>query len=130
MASAALERLNMALAQGRPARAGGVWGSSYALIAARVARPALLVVPTPLEAEQAMEDLPCFGATPVLFETLREADRFRRGGIDLLVAAFPEALGELPSPLTLEKTRLVLAVGAALDLANLSRELVDRKSVV
>jgi transcription-repair coupling factor (superfamily II helicase) len=85
------------------------------------------VVPTPLEAEQAMEDLPCFGAKPVLFETLREADRFRHGGIDLLAAAFPEALGELPSPLTLERTRLVLTVGAPLDLARLSRELVESR---
>ncbi len=125
--SAALERINAALAQGRPARAGGAWGSSYALISARLARPCLLVVPTPLEAEQAMEDLPCFGAKPVLFETLREADRFRRGTVDLLVASFPEALGELPSPLALEKGRLVLAVGARLDLEKLSRELVESR---
>jgi transcription-repair coupling factor (superfamily II helicase) len=127
MASAAIERLNMALAQGRPARAGGVWGSSYALIAARLARPVLLLVPTPLEAEQAMEDLASFDTRPTLFESLKEADRFRRGAIDLLVAGIPEALGELPSPHTLEKTRLALAVGGKLDLPKLSRELVESR---
>ncbi|HLF94792.1 MAG TPA: transcription-repair coupling factor [Planctomycetota bacterium] len=117
----------MALAQGRPTRAGGVWGSSYALITARLAKPVLLLVPTPLEAEQAMEDLPCFGAKPRLFETLKEADRFRRGAIDLLVAALPEALGELPSPRTLDANRLLLAVGTKLDLPKLSRDLVDSR---
>jgi transcription-repair coupling factor (superfamily II helicase) len=126
MASAALERLNMALAQGRPAKAGGVWGSSYALITAdAVPRPALLLVGTPLAAEEAVEDLRCFGANPVLFETLKQAERFRDGKIEVLIADLPAALGELPSPQVLQSTRLSFAPGRKLDLPKLSVQLVE-----
>ncbi len=122
----ALQRINAALALGRPVRAGGVWGSSYALILAEaVPRPALLLLPNPLAAEEAMEDLRCFHADPVLFETLKEADRFRRGRIPLLVADLARALGELPSPAALEGGRLVLVPGGLLDLADISRRLVE-----
>jgi len=116
----------MALAQGRPARAGGVWGSSYALITAEaVPRPLLLVLPTPIAAEEAIEDLRCFGASPVLFENLKQAGRFQEGAIDVLVADLPSALGELPSPIVLRSGRLSFSPGAALDLPGLSRRLVD-----
>ncbi|HYE97533.1 MAG TPA: hypothetical protein VEJ18_01430, partial [Planctomycetota bacterium] len=98
-----LDRLNAALAAGHPARAGGAWGSSYALIAARLPRPLLLIVPTPLSAEQAVDDLACFGPVPALFEGLKQADRFRHGTLDVLVASLPEALGELPSPGALDQ---------------------------
>jgi transcription-repair coupling factor (superfamily II helicase) len=126
MASAALERLGMALAQGRPARAGGVWGSSYALIAAEaVPRPALLLLATPLAAEEAVEDLRCFGASPLLFETLKQAERFREGAVDVLVADLPAALGELPSLHVLKSTRLAFAAGGKIDLPKLSLELVE-----
>ncbi len=117
----------MALAQGRPARAGGVWGSSYALITARLPRPILLVVPTPLEAEQAVEDLACFDAPARLFEGLKEAERLRSGAIDLLVADLPSALGDLPSPRSLDENRLTLAVGDRADLPGLSRRLIDSR---
>ncbi|HVR86475.1 MAG TPA: transcription-repair coupling factor [Planctomycetota bacterium] len=126
LGSPALERLNMALAQGRPARAGGVWGSSYALITAEaVPRPFLLILPTPIAAEEAIEDLRCFGASPVLFENLKQAGRFQEGAVDVLVADLPSALGELPSPIVLRSGRLSFAPGAKLDLAALSRTLVD-----
>jgi transcription-repair coupling factor (superfamily II helicase) len=126
MASAALERLNMALAQGRPARAGGVWGSSYALITAdAVPHPALLLVPTAIAAEEAVEDLRCFGASPVLFETLKQAERFRNGRIEVLVADLPTALGELPSLAVLKSTRLSFAPGGRVDLPKLSVQLVE-----
>jgi transcription-repair coupling factor (superfamily II helicase) len=125
MASAALERLNMALTQGRPARAGGVWGSSYALITAdAVPRPALLLVATAIAAEEAVEDLRCFGASPVLFETLKQAERFRDSSIEVLVADLPSALGELPSPHVLKSTRLSFAPGGRLDFPELSVQLV------
>ncbi|HEV3029956.1 MAG TPA: hypothetical protein VG457_20420, partial [Planctomycetota bacterium] len=126
LGSPALKRLNMALAQGRPARAGGVWGSSYALITAEtVPRPLLLILPTPIAAEEAIEDLRCFGASPVLFENLKQAGRFQEGAIDVLVADLPSALGELPSPMVLRSGRLSFAPGARLDLAALPRMLVD-----
>src|SRR5262245_49871075 len=126
MASAALERISMALAQGRPARAGGVWGSSYALITAEaVPRPSLLLVATALAAEEAVEDLRCFGANPVLFETLKQAERFRDGAIEVLVADLPAALGELPSLHVLKSTRLSFAAGRKIDLPKLSVQLVE-----
>jgi transcription-repair coupling factor (superfamily II helicase) len=118
-----LERVNAALAQGRPARVGGAWGSSYALIAAGVPRPALLLVPTPLEAEQAVEDLRCFGAAGAAYEGLKQAQRFRTGALDLLVADLPQALSPLPSPRTLDETRLSIAVGSTLDPHALSDRL-------
>ena len=109
--SPALERLNMALAQGRPAKAGGVWGSSYALILSdAVPRPALLLVASPLAAEEAVEDLRSFGVVSVLFETLKQAERFRNGAVEVLVADLPAALGELPSPAVLKSARLSFAV--------------------
>src|ERR1700690_1396316 len=99
LGSPALERLNMALAQGRPARAGGVWGASYALITAQAGpRPALLLLPTAIGAEEAIEDLRCFGAAPALFETLKQADRFGGGSLESLGADLPPALGGSPSP--------------------------------
>ena len=126
LGSTALERLNMALAQGRPARAGGVWGSSYALITAEaVPRPALLVVPTPIAAEEAVEDLRCFGAAPVLFETLKQAGRFQERTVDLLVVDLPAALGELPSPVVLRSARIALAPGRRIDLPAVSLKLVE-----
>ncbi|HLY72937.1 MAG TPA: CarD family transcriptional regulator, partial [Planctomycetota bacterium] len=126
LGSPALERLNMALAQGRPARAGGVWGSSYALITAQaVPRPLLLILPTPIAAEEAIEDLRCFGATPVLFENLKQAGRFQDGQIDVLAADLASALGELPSPIVLRSGRLSFAPGAKVDPIGLSRSLVD-----
>src|SRR5262245_15144056 len=122
----ALDRINMALAQGRPAKAGGVWGSSYALITAdAVPRPVLLLVNTALSAEEAVEDLRCFGANPVLFETLKQAERFRDRKIEVLVADLPTALGELPSPAVLKSTRLSFAAGRKVDLAKLSVQLVE-----
>ncbi|MBV8881330.1 MAG: DEAD/DEAH box helicase, partial [Planctomycetaceae bacterium] len=126
LGSPALERLNMALAQGRPARAGGVWGSSYALITAEaVPRPLLLVLPTPIAAEEAIEDLRCFGAAPVLFENLKQAGRFQEGSIEVLVADLPSALGELPSPAVLRSSRFSFAPKRRLDLAALSLKLVE-----
>jgi len=126
--SAALERISMALAQGRPTRAGGVWGSSYALITAEaVSRPALLLVPGPLLAEEAVEDLRCFGVPSVLFENLKQAERFLNGGIEVLVADLPSALGELPSLHVLRSTRLSFAPGGRVDLAALPTKLVDAK---
>ncbi len=122
-----LDSINAALALGRPARAGGVWGSSYALITAGVPRPALLVVPSALAAEEALEDLACFGAKAVLFEGLKQADRFRKGALDLLVADLPKALSPLPAPHTLDRTRLALAVGDRADLAALSERLVESR---
>jgi transcription-repair coupling factor (superfamily II helicase) len=122
----ALQRINSALALGRPVRTGGVWGSSYALILAEaVPPPALLLVPAAIAAEEAMEDLACFGASPALFETLREAVRFREGRLPLLVADLPRAMGELPSPEAVAAGRLSLAPGGTLDLPELSRRLVD-----
>lgn len=118
-----LERINAALARGNPLRVGGAWGSSYALIAAGLPRPCLVVVPQALAAEEAVDDLRCFGADPVLFETLKEAERFRGGQIGLLVASFAEALGELPAPAALDGARLELAVGGPLDLHGLSDRL-------
>jgi transcription-repair coupling factor (superfamily II helicase) len=121
-----LERITMALAQGRPARAGGVWGSSYALIMAEaVPRPALLLVATAIAAEEAVEDLRCFGLSPTLFENLKQAERFRSGAIEVLVADLPTALGELPSIHVLRSTRLSFAPGGRLDLPKLSVQLVD-----
>src|SRR5258706_12966367 len=126
MASAALERLSMALAQGRPARAGGVWGSSYALIVAQaVPRPGLVVLGPASAAEEAIEDLSCFGVQPVLFETLKQAERFRNGALEVLVADLPSALGELPSLQVLRSTRLAFAPGGKLDLPKLSLQLVE-----
>jgi len=126
MASPALERISMALALGRPARAGGVWGSSYALITAEaVPRPALLLVATPIAAEEAIEDLRCFGLSPVLFENLKQAERFRSGAIEVLVADLPSALGELPSIHVLKSTRLSFAPGGRLDLPKLSVQLIE-----
>jgi transcription-repair coupling factor (superfamily II helicase) len=124
--SPALERIASALALGHPVRAGGVWGSSYALILAEaVPRPALLLVPSPLAAEEALEDLRCFGVEPALFETLKEADRFRKGGIAVLVADLNAALGELPSPEAVDAGAAALEKGGTLDPAELSRRLVD-----
>src|ERR1041384_8429869 len=126
MASPALERINMALAQGRPAGAGGVWGSSYALITAdAVRRPALLLVASAIAAEEAVEDLRCFGAVPLLYETLKQAERFRSGAVDVLVADLPSALGELPSLHVLRSTRLSFAVGGKLDLPKLALQLTE-----
>jgi len=126
LSSPALERLNMALAQGRPARAGGVWGSSYALITAQVVpRPLLLLVPNPIAAEEAVEDLRCFGAAPVLFENLKQVGRFQSGTVDVLVADLASALGELPSPAVLRSTRVAFAPGGKLDLPALSLKLVE-----
>jgi len=116
----------MALAQGRPARAGGVWGSSYALISAQAApRPFLLLLPTALAAEEAIDDLRCFGTSPTLFENLKQAERFREGDLDILVADLAAALGELPSPQVLRGTRIALAPGATVDLPGLSLRLVE-----
>src|SRR6185295_10395862 len=126
MASAALERISMALAQGRPARAGGVWGSSYALITAQaVPRPLLLLLPTPIAAEEAVEDLRCFGVQPVLFENLKQAGRFQDGQVEVLVADLSAALGELPSPQVLKAGRLAFAAGTKIDLPTLSLKLVE-----
>src|SRR5579862_8376200 len=126
LGSPALERLNMALAQGRPVRAGGVWGSSYALITAEaVPRPALIVLPTPFAAEEAVEDLRCFGTAPVLFESLKEAVRFQDGAIDLLVADLGTSLGELPSPVVLRSARFSFSAGRPIDLPALSLKLVE-----
>ena len=115
--------MNAALARGTPLRVGGAWGSSYALITAGLPRPTLLLVPNPLAAEEAVDDLLCFGATPALFETLKEAERFRSGQIDLLVASLTEALGELPAPAALDGSRLDLKLGGPLDLHRLSDQL-------
>jgi transcription-repair coupling factor (superfamily II helicase) len=125
--SPALERINAALARGRPARAGGVWGSSYALITAGVPRPAVLVLPAPLEGEQAVDDLLCFGAAAVLHAGLKEAERLRRGEIELLVTSLPQALAALPQPFTLEKTRLSLRPGDPVDLPALSLRLTESR---
>jgi transcription-repair coupling factor (superfamily II helicase) len=125
--SAALERLNAALAGGLPARAGGAWGSSYALIAAGLPRPALLILPTPLAAEQAMDDLACFGARAALHEGLKQAERFRTGKLELLVTSFPQALSALPSPSALEAARLELKVGDRVDLPALSLRLTESR---
>jgi transcription-repair coupling factor (superfamily II helicase) len=126
MASAALERISMTLAQGRPARAGGVWGSSYALIIAEAVRgPAVLVVPSPIAAEEAVEDLRCFGLDPVLFETLRQAEGLRRGALRTLVTDFAAAMGELPSPQTLDHARLVFVPGTGMDLSTFPLQLVE-----
>jgi len=123
----ALDRINAALARGRPARAGGAWGSSYALITAGVPRPALLLVPTPLEAEQAVEDLRCFGAEGVPYAGLRHAPRFRSGGIEILVSDLAQALSPLPSPRVMDETRLVVAAGSTLDPHALSDRLTDSR---
>jgi transcription-repair coupling factor (superfamily II helicase) len=124
--SPALERINRALAQGRPARAGGVWGSSYALITAEaVPRPVLLLLPTAIAAEEAIEDLRCFGVQPALFETLKQAERFRNGSIDVLVGDLTSALGELPSLQVLRSAQVCLIPGAKLDLPQLSLKLVE-----
>jgi transcription-repair coupling factor (superfamily II helicase) len=124
--SPALERLSMALAQGRPARAGGVWGSSYALILAdAVPRPSLLLVASPLAAEEAVEDLRSFGIVAVLFENLKQAERFRGGAVEVLVADLPSALGELPSLHVLRSARLSFAPGGKLDLPTLARQLTE-----
>ena len=124
---AALERINMALAQGRPARAGGVWGSAYALITAGLPRPTLLLVPTPIAAEEAVEDLRCFGARATLFESLKEAERFRSGESDLLVASLPQALEVLPLPHTVDQTRRTFRTGEPLDLSRISDQLTDSR---
>jgi len=118
----ALERINAALAGGRSLRVGGAWGSSYALITAGLPRPVLLLVTTPLRAELAVEDLDCFGARALLLEGLREAERFRSGGIDLLVSDLGKALEPLPSPAAVEAARLRIAPGDPADTG----ELADR----
>src|SRR6185436_12331051 len=107
-------------------RAGGVWGSSYALITAEaVPLPALLLLPSAIAAEEAIEDLRCFGARPALYETLKQAERFRDGSIELLVADLTSALGELPSLQVLRSARVSLHPGATLDLPQLSLKLVE-----
>ncbi len=125
--SAALERINAALAQGRPARAGGAWGSSYALIAAGTPRPTLLVLATPLRAEQAVDDLACFGARADLLEGLKQAERFRSGRSDLLAADLAGALAPLPPPGMVDATRLALAPGDRADLPRLSAKLSESR---
>ncbi len=121
----ALERIEAALAGGRPVRVGGAWGSSYALLTARAPRPALVLVPTPLEAEQAVEDLACFGARAELHQGLREAERFRAGAVDLLAAALPAALAPLPSPRQVEAARLSIVPGMPFDLEAAARRLAE-----
>ncbi len=74
-----------------------------------------------------MDDLPCFGARPALLQGLKEADRFRTGAIDLLVAAFPQALAPLPPPAALQETRLTLRTGDAADLPALSLRLTGSR---
>jgi transcription-repair coupling factor (superfamily II helicase) len=123
----ALDRLNAALAQGRPARAGGAWGSSYALITAGVPRPALLLVPTPIEAEHAVDDLRCFEAEAAAYEGLKHAQRFRAGSIGLLVADLAQALAPLPAPRTLDETLLSIVPGGRLDPHALSDRLTDSR---
>jgi transcription-repair coupling factor (superfamily II helicase) len=125
--SPALERIDAALAGGRSVRVGGAWGSSYALLAARVPRPTLVLVPTPLEAEQAVEDFACFEARAELHRGLREAERFRAGEIDLLVAALPDALAPLPAPRRVEAARWTFAPGMPFDLAEAARRLVEAR---
>ncbi len=114
--------MNAALAAGRPVRAGGVWGSSYALVAAGVPNPALLLMATPLEAEQAVDDLACFGAKAVLFEGIKEALRLRSGEAALVAADIAAALAPLPAPAALDGSRIRLAPGDRLD----PRGLADR----
>jgi transcription-repair coupling factor (superfamily II helicase) len=127
LTSAALARLNATLAEGRPARAGGVWGSAYALVTAGVPRPALLLVPTPPQAEQAVEDLACFDARATPFQGIKEAERFRTGAVELLVAALADALGALPSPLALDRTRLTIQGGDRLDLGRICEDLAGSR---
>ena len=123
----ALERIDAALAQGRPARAGGAWGSSYALVASRVPRPAFLIVADPLAAEQALEDLACFGARATLLEGLKQAARLRAGAIDILAADLAQALAPLPPPRALDENRLTLAAGDRADLTALSDRLAESR---
>jgi transcription-repair coupling factor (superfamily II helicase) len=120
---AALDRINATLAAGRPARAGGVWGSSYALISARLPRPALLVLATPLRAEQAPDDLACFDARAELLEGLKQADRLRAGKAGLVVADLAQALAPLPPPGALDASRLTLAPGDPADPVRLAERL-------
>jgi transcription-repair coupling factor (superfamily II helicase) len=123
----ALERINAALAGGRPARAGGVWGSSYALVTAQVPRPALLLLATPLRAEQALDDLACFGARAELLEGLKQAERLRSGKAGLLAADLARALAPLPPPGTIDAARLALAPGDPADLIRLSEKLAESR---
>jgi len=123
----ALDRINAALAGGRPARAGGVWGSSYALITAQAPRPALLLLATPLEAEEALEDLACFGARALPLEGLKEAERLRSGAADLLAADLARALAPLPPPRAVDQGRLALARGDRADLAGLADRLAGSR---
>lgn len=121
----ALERIGAALAGGRTVRVGGAWGSSYALLAARAPRPALILVPTPPEAEQALEDLACFEARAELYQGLREAERFRTGAAELLVAALPAALAPLPAPGRVEAARIEIVPGTRFPLEAAVRRLAE-----
>jgi transcription-repair coupling factor (superfamily II helicase) len=87
----------------------------------------LVLVPTPLEAEQAIEDLACFGAGSELFLGLKEADRFREGAAEVLVAELGRALGGLPSPRALDRSRVTLAVGGTLDLSEFTARLAESR---
>jgi len=131
-----IRRLAARLASGAPAVAGGVWGSSFALIAAALDRPALIVVPG--DPDEAAEDLATFGARavvlpeadagPIAFaDRVRTAHRFLRGEARIVVATGRAAVQELPAPRTLERTRVRITVGGTLDLDALSHRLVESR---
>ena len=74
-----VDKLISQLEAGLPGVAGGLWGSASALILAalqsRIARPGLVVVPTPSEADEAAEDLTTFlGEAPERFPEMDTPD--------------------------------------------------------
>jgi transcription-repair coupling factor (superfamily II helicase) len=137
--TSSVERLAARLAVG-PAAAGGVWGSSYALITADIAkrldRPFLLVTAAP---DEALEDLATFlDATPTLFpeseaseiagsDRIRTAMRLRRGELRAVVASPRSAKEKLPSPETLDAARVRFVKGDRLVPDRLALRLVESK---
>ena len=122
--------------------AGGVWGSSYALITAALERslgPVIVVLPDAAGAEAAADDLACLrGSPPDLFpesdaapvsfaDRLRTARRLASGATRAVVTSARALLQPLPSPATAERTRLRLAPGDRLDLDDLSRRLAESR---
>ena len=132
------------------ATAGGLWGSSVAILLAALAKRApatlLVVMPSGDDAEQLVDDLRLFAShDPVLFpswETSPSEEEFpgslqsQRLGLlrllgageapRLIVAPVQALLQPVPAPATLDETTLTLRVGERHRLEAIAEWLVDR----
>ncbi|MBI4565471.1 MAG: transcription-repair coupling factor [Planctomycetes bacterium] len=137
-----VQRIAARLGAGASVTAGGVWGSSYALILgalSRTIRPSILVVPTLAEWESAAADLAAFqrlvlatfpeaDASPQAYaDRLRTAQRIAAGELTFAVASARAFLQELPSPAAMERARVRWAVGNLLDPDALSLRLIESR---